>query len=173
MKPEVTLKYLAYLRQKKQQNKEGFTLIELLVVVIIIGVLAAVALPNLLGQVGKARESEGKNGVGTINRAQQAYHFERQTFANNVSVTSPDNELGVVIKTDYYNNWTVGGNSTFANVTAAPRQATKDGVRTYSGAVAFSNGTYSNIICQSNKIGANASAPSNTTQCPSGFTSLR
>lgn len=173
MKPEVTLKYLAYLRQKKQQNKEGFTLIELLVVVIIIGVLAAVALPNLLGQVGKARESEGKNGVGSINRAQQAYHFERQTFANGVSVTSATNELGVVIKTQYYSTWTVSGSTDSATVTAAPKQATRDGVRTYSGRIEFSGGSYSTIICQSDKIGESAAAPSNTTKCPNNYSSLR
>ena len=69
-----TAKYLQTLRNKK--GNKGFTLIELLVVVIIIGVLAAVALPNLLAQVGKARETEGKTGVGTITRAQQTRHFE-------------------------------------------------------------------------------------------------
>ena len=84
MKPEVSLKYMQYLRSKKN-GEEGFTLIELLVVVIIIGVLAAVALPNLLNQVGKARETELKNAAGTVNRSQQAYHFERQVFADNVT----------------------------------------------------------------------------------------
>lgn len=170
MKPEVTLKYLAYLRQKKQQNKEGFTLIELLVVVIIIGVLAAVALPNLLGQVGKARESEGKNGVGSINRAQQAYHFERQTFAHNVSVTSATNALGVVIKTQYYSTWNVNGTSDTATVSATANQATKDGVRNYAGGIAFKDGAYDSSICQSDNIGGNATAlaVNGTASCSAG-----
>ncbi|TYT72268.1 type IV pilin protein, partial [Microcystis aeruginosa] len=55
---------------KKNANK-GFTLIELLVVVIIIGVLAAISLPNLLGQVGRARQAEARTNLGVVNRAQQ------------------------------------------------------------------------------------------------------
>ena len=43
---------------------------------IIILIMVAIALPCNLSQVGRARESEGKNAVGTINRSQQAYHFE-------------------------------------------------------------------------------------------------
>jgi type IV pilus assembly protein PilA len=67
----------------KKQNNEGFTLIELLVVVIIIGVLAAIALPNLLGQVGKAREVEAKNLAGSINSAQQSNYTQKGDFVAN------------------------------------------------------------------------------------------
>ena len=80
-----TAKLLQNLRNKK--GDKGFTLIELLVVVIIIGVLAAVALPNLLGQVGKARESEAKNIVGALNRAQQSRYVDKSSFAGNTTVT--------------------------------------------------------------------------------------
>lgn len=151
MKPEVTLKYLSFLHHKKQNEQQGFTLIELLVVVIIIGVLAAVALPNLLGQVGKARETEIKNAVGTINRMQQSYHFERTLFAPNQST------LGVTIPTSYIQDID-GAMDVTAGVVAEFNPLTQDdsgtlgvalGIRSYGGAIMFDDGVYEQIMCRS------------------------
>jgi type IV pilus assembly protein PilA len=77
-------KFLQNFVSKKKGN-EGFTLIELLVVIIIVGVLAAIALPSFLNQIGKARGSEAKAALGTVNRSQQAYRLENSTFASALS----------------------------------------------------------------------------------------
>lgn len=78
MKTSFQAKLLQHLA-KKNGNK-GFTLIELLVVIIIVGVLAAIALPSMLNQVAKARNTEAKSNSGAINRAYQAYRLEKGTF---------------------------------------------------------------------------------------------
>ena len=146
-------KLLQNLRNKK--GNKGFTLIELLVVVIIIGVLAAVALPNLLGQVGKAREVEAKNGVGTINRAQQAYHFERQSFSPNLTNgnLAAQNVLGVILASDYYSFAITGGSADDASVVATAPNAANDGVREYAGGINHSSGVYTTVVCQGDTIG--------------------
>jgi type IV pilus assembly protein PilA len=152
-----TAKLLQSLRNKK--GNKGFTLIELLVVVIIIGVLAAVALPNLLAQVGKARETEGKNAMGTINRGQQAYHFEATNFTPDISdleLAAVDNPLGVAIDSQYYAFVVTGGSSlTDASVDGTPVAAQADGVRDYAGAIQFASasGLYGTVLCQGEAIG--------------------
>ncbi len=85
MKSEFKAKFLQNLVRKNKGN-EGFTLIELLVVIIIVGVLAAIALPSFLNQIGKARGSEAKSSIGTINRSQQAYRLENNTMAASLTL---------------------------------------------------------------------------------------
>ncbi len=80
-------KYFHSLFPNKQN--QGFTLLELLAVVVTIGVLAAIALPNLLGQVAKGRQAEAKNVLGNINRSQQVHRMEFGTFGNVGSYTDP------------------------------------------------------------------------------------
>lgn len=101
MKLEFQAKFLQHLNKKKLQD-EGFTLIELLVVIIIIGILAAIALPSLLSQVNKGKQAEGKQNIGSLNRAQQAYFLENDSFATDVV------SVGIGIKTQTVNyNYTL------------------------------------------------------------------
>jgi type IV pilus assembly protein PilA len=96
MKSEFQAKFLQNLLKKREN--EGFTLIELLVVIIIIGILSAIALPSFLNQANKARESEAKQYVGSMNRAQQANYLERTTFTTDFGQLG----LGIASQTTNY-----------------------------------------------------------------------
>ena len=153
-----------YLKQHKKDR--GLTLIELLVVVIIIGILGTLAIPNVLNQVGKARESEARVNLGALNRAQQAYFTEKGAFVDvgqmsflNVPITNAT--------ATYY---------TFSTVDEAVQQATgndnaNNGTRDYLGAVQFSSdtGSYRGIICRSTNA-ATAYSLTNTDVVNAGVT---
>lgn len=65
-------------------KKTGFTLIEVLIVVVIIGVLAAIAYPNYIEQVNKARRADAQAALVELAARLQEYYIDQTptpTFA--------------------------------------------------------------------------------------------
>ena len=147
MKSDFKTKLIQHMLNKKNGEK-GFTLIELLVVIIIIGILAAIALPSFLNQTSKAKQSEAKTYVATINKTQQAYFTEKGTFAPGLTYLS----LGTPAATDNY-SYNVGTNTTIATVAEA--ETLKPNLKAYvgrisTGVITSISEVYSNsIVCES------------------------
>ena len=156
MKTELKAKFLQHLNQKKKD--EGFTLIELLVVIIIIGILSAIALPSFLNQAAKARASEARTNIGALNRSQQAFYLENQSFSNNIS------NLGIgIANTDNYNYEANGTN--LQNLVGNLATSTKADLKEYAGGVFKTGDATASILCEGNNTSVNAATPTSASAC--------
>jgi general secretion pathway protein G len=62
------------------RRQAGFTLIELLIVVAILGLLAAIAIPNLMSAMNKARQSKTLADMKAIGNALETYAVDNNTY---------------------------------------------------------------------------------------------
>ena len=149
MKSELKAKFLQHLVGKKKD--QGFTLIELLVVIIIIGILSAIALPSFLNQANKAKQSEAKQYVGTLNRVQQSYYLEKSAFASNL--TDMANPVPATTDNYLYEFKTATGNVVNYGLSQ------KDPLKSYAGMVAISvvtassDATTTAVLCEAKTPG--------------------
>ncbi|MFN4278981.1 type IV pilin protein [Thermosynechococcus sp.] len=136
---------------------KGFTLIELLVVVTIIAVLAAIALPSMLNQAIKARESQAKTNVGAVNRAQQAYRLANPTFTTDIASL----QIGFSGTPDYRYEITQA-DSLYAEFQATPERAE---LKAFTGCTyaTFSTLTTTQIL-ETSPVGSSIASPAS---CPS------
>ena len=162
MKTEFKAKFLQYVSNRKKE--EGFTLIELLVVIIIIGILAAIALPSFLSQANKAKQSEGKQYISSLNKGQQAFYVENNSFGSDVS------QLGIGLKTQTSNYIYSIPTPTTSHVNSTATPLNTAALKGYAGgvglvAVAGSDAkTAQSILCETTSPGTPTAAGNDGTK---------
>ena len=146
MKTEFKAKFLQHINKRRQD--QGFTLIELLVVIIIIGILSAIALPAFLNQANKAKQSEAKQYVSSMNKGQQAFYAENSKFS--IDTTGTELGLGIKTQTTNYSYDLSKGDADLGGVANA--DPLSDSLKGYGGSVALVTAgeakTTTSIICQ-------------------------
>jgi len=107
------------LRQRAplRRRAAGFTLIEIMVVVVIIGLLAAVIVPRVVDNVGKARVAKAKQDIQAMETALTMYKLDNFNYP-----TSEEGLKALVQKPDDPNvqNWRPGGYLQHQNVPNDP-----------------------------------------------------
>jgi type IV pilus assembly protein PilA len=138
----------------------------------IVVILAAIALPSFLNQTAKARGSEAKSNLGTLNRAQQTFLLEKGIFAKSIG------DLDAKISGEFFEYQIIpSGNPKSAIATAMPIEFN---LKSYTG-FAFTVGSspttsqFISGICETDNISitppAAPLAPASATepvQCPPG-----
>ncbi|NER03065.1 MAG: prepilin-type N-terminal cleavage/methylation domain-containing protein [Okeania sp. SIO3C4] len=161
MKTEFKAKFLQHVAKKRKE--EGFTLIELLVVIIIIGILSAIALPSFLNQANKAKQSEAKQYLASINKGQQAVYAQDGIFITQMVDVG---QLGLGIKTSTGNYTYQLGDATVGGQAGAKAwtEFGANGLRPYAALVYLTDAsgalTSQTILCEGDTPSTNAATAS-------------
>ena len=139
----------------------------------IVLILGSITLPSFLNQANKAKQSEAKQYVASMNRGQQAVFAEKTSFASKI----PDLGLGIKSETDNY-KYQIPQKSN-NSVVVAVAEPKKSGLKGYVGIVASEKDSTSALFCEESQASTsfpdlstivNQKSPgNNVVQCPAGY----
>lgn len=140
---------------------------------VIVLTLSAIALPSFTNQANKAKQSEAKQYVSSMNRGQQAVFAEKTAFASKI----PDLGLGIKSETDNYKYQIHQKSNNLVVVAVA--EPKKSGLKGYVGIVASEKDSTSALFCEESQASTsfpdlstivNQKSPgNNVVQCPAGY----
>jgi type IV pilus assembly protein PilA len=103
-------------------------------------ILLAIALPSFLNQVGKARSSEAKSNLGTLNRAQQAFQLENGSFSPALE------KLDARISSKFYSYEVVPSDPKLSTFTTATPVDPSSSLKSFIGFIFLTDPTTSKVI---------------------------
>jgi type IV pilus assembly protein PilA len=128
----------------KARNRKGFTLIELMIVVAIIIVLAAIAIPNYLKMVVRARKSAVMSDMKAIGTALEAYNTDWGGYPD-ITITAGDNWAAFesALDGDGSDSTNSSSNTSLTGETGPIRYIKKDDLDAFASKVGVANISYS------------------------------
>ncbi|MGN0585495.1 MAG: type II secretion system protein [Ruminococcus sp.] len=138
----MTLSINTMLKNRKNKNKKGFSLVELIVVLVIMAILAAALVPTLIGYINQTRQSNAKNEAAAVVSAAQT--VASSAFANGDGKYYDQSNSGnsIMVSTDSKVNGVATPEAMTAIAKLAEINKTDDGA-IYS--IKFSNGVVSEV----------------------------
>ena len=139
---------------KLVKRREGFTLIELLIVVAIIGIIAAIAVPQLLNAIQRAKQKRTMADMRSIGESLEIYQIDYNVYVagdfNAVRTNLDPNYMRNVPQWDAWNTpyvYTAGANNQEYSIRSYGRDAAADAgtmgiTHDFDDDIIFSNGQF-------------------------------
>ena len=135
--------------------------------IFLLGLLTAIVLPSFLLQANKAKQSEAKHYIASMNKGQQDYYAEMAEFSNNIS------DLGLGIKSETENYSYNISKVNYSRYVISTATAKNEQLKSYSGIVYLDDNTTTSMICETEE--PSLTAPTDFEDvyvCPSGSSRL-